>query len=238
MHVLITGGLGFIGSHLALALRKRGLRVTAVDNEWFNGVPLTSAQSAVVDERRRQLQDAGVDVLGADLHDTRVTGALLAQIEPSHIAHLAGLSRADIGIRDPLLAVRANVTATACLLTEAARLQGLERVLFVSSSMVYGHFESKIASEDHPRRPIEPYGATKLAAETLMHAWARSQDFEAVVVRPTAVYGTGDFNSRVVQRFVENAIAGIPLELYANGEERLDFTWVEDAAAGSSHVLR
>ena len=237
MRVLVTGGLGFIGSHLGETLAKAGHEVVAVDSGWFNGLPLLPEHQSEVQDRRTRLANAGVTVLEADLLAEGAADDVLARVAPTHVVHLAGLARADLAARTPMVAVAANLDATARLLDACARTPGFQRLLFVSSSMVYGHFEHGVAAEDHPCRPIDPYGATKLACEALVWSWARRTPFEAVVVRPSVVYGPGDFNHRVTQIFLDNALAGRPLMLFAGGLERLDFTYVSDAVAGMALCL-
>jgi len=237
VRVLITGGLGFIGSHLAQTLAAAGHEAVAVDSAWFNGVPLQPAHQAEVAGRRERLARCGARVVEADLLVEGAAEDVLAQVRPTHLVHLAGLARADVAARAPMVAVSANLDATARMLDACTRSPGFQRLLFVSSSMVYGHFETGVAAEEHPCRPIDPYGATKLAGEALVWSWARRTPFEAVVVRPSVVYGPGDFNGRVTQLFLDNALAGRPLVLFAGGLERLDFTYVTDAAAGMRACL-
>jgi len=237
VRVLVTGGLGFIGSHVAESLARTGHEVFAVDNTWFNGVPLQPAHEAEVQARRERLAACGARVVEADLLTEQGAPEAFRQVQPTHVLHLAGLARADVAARSPMVAVAANLDATARLLDACARQPGFQRLVFVSSSMVYGHFDTPVATETHPCRPIDPYGATKLACEALVWSWARRTPFEAVVVRPSVVYGPGDFNGRVTQLFLDNALAGKPLVLFAGGIERLDFTYVTDAAAGMAACL-
>ncbi len=237
MRVLITGGLGFIGSHVTEHFAKAGHEAFAVDNTWFNGVPLLPAHQAEVDARRERLARCNARVLEADLLAEGAALEVFRQVRPTHALHLAGLARADVAAREPLIAVSANLDATARLLDACARQPGFRRLVFVSSSMVYGHFDNGVAAETHACRPIDPYGATKLACEALVMSWARRTPFEAVVVRPSVVYGPGDFNGRVTQLFLDNALAGKPLVLFAGGLERLDFTFVTDAVAGMTACL-
>ncbi|HEX8317662.1 DegT/DnrJ/EryC1/StrS family aminotransferase [Longimicrobium sp.] len=231
MRVLVTGGLGFVGGYVCAELARCGIEAVAVDNGWFNGEPLEPAAVLEVDRRRARLAALdGVSFREVDLRDREAVHAVVADCRPTHVLHLAGLSRADVASRAPQLAFEANLAATNALLLACEAAGGAQRVVFASSSLVYGSFESDSAAETHPTRPEEPYGASKLAAEVLVTAWGRRTGVEAVIVRASAVYGPGDFNGRVVQRFVDAALAGRELELFDNGDEKLDFTWVEDAA--------
>lgn len=230
MRVLVTGGLGFLGAAVARRMRADGHDVTAVDSGWFNGCALTDADRAEVARRRASLASAGVALVDADLLDARGTRALLSDARPSCVVHLAGMSRVDLAAGDG--ALEPNVVLTQRLLTAVAATGAVARVVCASSSMVYGHFEDERASEAHPCRPLEPYGASKLACEVLLQAWSRAHAIESVIVRPTAVYGPGDFNRRIAARFVDAALAGEAMVLHGDGRERLDFTWVDDVADG------
>jgi len=235
--VLVTGGLGFIGSRLCETLDSLGADVRALDSAWFNGVPLDSAAQQEVARRRTRI---GANLVEVDLNDEPALAHTLADLAPTHVVHLAALSRADIAARDPTLAMRANVDATDALLRclrAGAPRRTLRRIVHVSSSMVYGNFSAPIASESHPTLPIEPYGTSKLEGERRAIAWSQRAGVECVVVRPSAVYGPGDFNGRVPQRFVEAAAQGRPLRILGDATARLDFTYVDDVVDGLVRTL-
>lgn len=208
--------------------------MTGVDSGWFNGQPLNEAARAEVARRRDALTRAGVLVVDGELRDGSFVRTVLHDTKPERVAHLAGLSRMDLAASDGALVP--NLVLTQTLLT-ALEGSALTRVMFASSSMVYGHFEHERAAETHPCRPMEPYGASKLAGEVLVQAWGRTHSVETVVVRPTAVYGVGDFNRRICTRFVDAALAGDDLVMLADGLERLDFTWIDDVAEGMALAL-
>ena len=104
--------------------------------------------------------------------------------------------------------------------------------------MVYGNFVKPLADEEHPTNPICNYGTTKLAGEVLTRGMSNRYDFEHTIIRPSAVYGPGDYNHRVVQLFLEKAMKGETLMLQGGGESRLDFTYVEDLAEGFVLALK
>ena len=106
------------------------------------------------------------------------------------------------------------------------------RLVFASSSMVYGDFLTPKVDEEHPKNPKDIYGAFKLAGEIVVRAYARNYDIDTVMVRPSAVYGPLDANNRVIQKFVKAALAGKSLTVDGDGSMKMDFTFVEDCADG------
>lgn len=233
MRVLVTGGLGFIGSRLLETLAAQGLDAVGLDASFFNGVPLTGGQRATVDARRRAL---GARLIELDVRSPDL-GSALSELRPTHVVHLAGLSRADLALGADGLAFEANVAATQALLDALASYGGARRLILASSSMVYGDFEDERCSELHPCRPREPYGASKLACEVLAQAFGRHRGCAVWIVRPSAVYGPGDFNGRVTERFARAALHGEPMVLFDEGREALDFTYVDDLVAGLALAL-
>jgi dTDP-4-amino-4,6-dideoxygalactose transaminase/nucleoside-diphosphate-sugar epimerase len=228
VRVLVTGGLGFIGSRLITTLRARNVEAVGLDAALFNEVPLTEDQRQTVEGRRRALDAELIelDVRSPDL------GAVLARVRPTHVVHLAGLSRADLALGADGLAFEGNVATTQALLDALTRYGGAQRLILASSSMVYGDFEDAGCSELHPLCPREPYGASKLACEVLAQAYGRCSGCAVWVVRPSAVYGPGDFNGRVTERFARAALRGEPMVLFDGGRQALDFTYVDDLVDG------
>jgi nucleoside-diphosphate-sugar epimerase len=108
----------------------------------------------------------------------------------------------------------------------------VRRVVFASSSFVYGDFRYEPADEEHPTEPVDVYGGTKLAGEALVKGFSRRFGAEYVIARLSAVYGATDANRRVSQVFVERALLGEPLTLDSGGASRIDFTYCNDVAAG------
>lgn len=235
--VLVTGGLGFIGTHLVERLLRRRIDTVVVDNGWNNGQPLKVHEQEELARRKQLVTQGGARLEAVDLRNFEATRDLIDRVQPTHVAHLAGLSRVDLAQANPNAAFSANVATTQALLSALAPHSTFRRFVFASSSMVYGHFESPVATESQPCRPIEPYGATKLAAEVLVSSWGRQRGVETVIVRPSAVYGPGDFNRRVPELFVEAALAGRSLLLHEGGRQRLDFTFVDDTADGVERAL-
>ncbi|NTW99527.1 MAG: NAD-dependent epimerase/dehydratase family protein, partial [Geobacteraceae bacterium] len=134
--------------------------------------------------------------------------------------------------RQTTAAVDINIKGTANLLEAVRAVGSVRRFVFISSSFVYGDFCYSPADELHPLNPIELYGATKLSGEFLTRAFGIRFGIEFSIVRPSAVYGHGDINGRVVQKMVEDARCGRPLAMHSGGESMLDFTHVDDTVSG------
>lgn len=228
--VFVTGGLGFIGYHLCSMLLNEGHSVAIYDA----AVSYLPVESGTVQRqfayRRNSLSDRGTLTTGDTQDYVRLSEALMSA-QPEVVVHLAAIPLPAICNAEPLRAAQVNLTGTAALLAAIRTVASVRRVVFVSSSYVLGHFRREPADEAHPTSPIDVYGSTKLAGEVLVTGLARSVGLEWVIVRPSAVYGPTDANRRVVQVFIENALAGQPI-VVQSGESRLDFTYCEDVAAG------
>lgn len=215
----MLGGTGFIGAHLAARLVAAGHPVLAVDAERHFGDAAAPAVAEAARWRRETLL-GGVEVVRADVLDVGRLRALVLEQRPAAVVHLANLPLAWVAAGAPELAEEAILGATTSVL---AALDGVAtRLVYVSSSMVYGPFTRQPMPEAEPLRPAGRYGELKAAAE----ARVRSARPDAVVVRPSAVYGPGDANGRILQRLAEGASA------VDDPETALDFTWVGDLADG------
>lgn len=111
-------------------------------------------------------------------------------------------------------------------------VDSVQRFIYTSSSFVYGHFQYDPADENHLTHPIDIYGGTKLSCEILTKSYSERFGVEYTIIRPSAVYGPTDSNRRVSQIFIENALNGQPLNLHNGGKDKVDFTYVTDAAHG------
>jgi UDP-glucose 4-epimerase len=223
--VLITGGAGFIGSHLADAFVARGDRVLVVDD-------LSSG-------RRAQVPAA------AEFHQLDVRSEAAAKLVEGAGVHLLVHQAAQMdvrrSVRDPLFDADVNVLGTLNLL-EAARRGGVRQVLFASTGgAIYGEQERFPAGEDHPLRPVSPYGVSKLAVERYLYFYHAAHGLDAVCLRYANVYGARQSphgEAGVVAIFLDRLLAGEPATINGDGEQTRDYVHVADvvranlAAAG------
>lgn len=217
---LVTGGAGFIGSHLVEALLRGGHEVAVLDN-LFTG-------------KIQNLNGSGVELIEGDVTDPRLVWEAAAGV--SGIFHLAALGSVPRSFEDPRATSAANVGGTKAVIA-AARVSGVARVVLSSSSSVYGDNGTPVRRESHPPSPLSPYAESKLAAERLCLSSRADGGPEAVVLRYFNVYGPRqDPSSRyaaAIPRFVSRLIEGEPPQIYGDGEQTRDFTYVEDVVAGT-----
>jgi len=228
---LLVGGAGFIGAHVARRLLDADDEVVVLDAGVDYGRSPPAQTRALLEWRRRALLD-GAEIVTGDAGDAALLRALLARCAPERIVHLGNLPLADLAAADSAAARASIVDVTADVLAAAAALARPPSLTYVSSSMVYGDFATDPMGEAGPLRPRSPYGRLKLAAERRLTAAARSAGLGLTIVRPSAVYGPGDVNGRVLQRLVDAATAQAPFVLTAAPSTPIDFTWVQDVAAG------
>jgi nucleoside-diphosphate-sugar epimerase len=243
--VLLIGGAGFIGHHLALALAQRGAAVRIIDSLQVNNLhallgtppdtPHRERDFRILGERLDLLERAGIPLHVLDARDTEALAALVAELRPQSVVHLAAISHAGKSNQDPLRALDFNLGTLGKAL-EAARSVA-EHFVYFSSSMVYGNFPDGRATEESPCNPIGIYGALKYAGEKMVIAYNQVFGLPYTIVRPAALYGERCVSRRVGQVFIENALDGREITVAGNGSDALDFTYVGDLVDGVMGVL-
>jgi len=220
---LVTGGAGFIGSHLAEELVRRGHPVRVADN-FSTG------------KRGNLAHVPGVEILEGDLADPAVAARAVAGCEV--VLHQAAIPSVPRSVRDPVTSNRANIDATLNVLV-AARDAGVRRLVFAGSSSVYGDTPTLPKREDMPPRPLSPYALQKLAGEEYGRLFTRLYGFETVTTRYFNVFGPrqdpGSPYSGVISLFAKALLAGERPTVHGDGGQTRDFTYVANVVDG---VLR
>jgi nucleoside-diphosphate-sugar epimerase len=217
--VLVTGAAGFIGSHLCEALLAQGVLVRGLDA--FTTFYEPGRKRANI---AHLVKDPHFELVEGDLLHARLDAALDGVDAVAHLAGEPGVSTSWGPSFDRY--VDRNVMATHRLL-EAAVAQGVGRLVYASSSSVYGGEADALRAEGEPR-PYSPYGVSKLAAEALVGAYALSHGLSTVSLRYFSVYGPRQRPDMAAHRFIEALLDGRPLEVYGDGSQVRDFTYVGD----------
>jgi UDP-glucose 4-epimerase len=218
MHALVTGGGGFIGHHLARRLLDDGYEVRVLDN-FSSG-------------RRERLHGLAVALVEGDLRSYERAHAAVRDVDL--VFHLGALPSVPRSVQDPLTTGAVNVEGTLNVLL-AARDEGVKRVVFASSSSVYGLSGNLPKAERDQPLPVSPYGVSKLAAEHYCRAFTEVYDLETVNLRLFNVFGPGQDPlsqyAAVVPRFISAFAEGHTPVVYGDGLQTRDFTYVEDVVA-------
>src|SRR3954470_20233131 len=231
MRILVTGGAGFIGSHLVERLIATGHEVSILDD--FNDF---------YDPQIKRANIAGVagdvTIHRVDLRDSAGVNQLFHQEKFDSIVHLAARAGVRPSISEPQLYYDTNVSGTLHLL-EAARRTGIERFIFASSSSVYGICKTVPFSEDlHLTQTISPYAATKVAAEFLCSTYSHLYQMRVVALRFFTVYGARQRPDLAIHQFTRKIHAGEPIDQFGDGTTRRDYTYIDDIIQGTMAALK
>lgn len=230
MKYVVTGGAGFIGSHISAALLERGHDVVVVDN-LFSGKRsnLEGAQESVSSADPGTLTFVEASVLDAEA----LTGALKGAAAVFHQAAIASVPRS---FADPAATLRANIEGTAQVL-ECCRAVGVARVVMASSSSLYGDTPTLPKHEGMPLTPLSPYALSKAVDEQLLSMWSRQYGLETVGLRYFNIFGPRqDPNSEyaaVIPKFITRMLAGRAPTIYGDGGQSRDFTFIDNAVAAN-----
>jgi nucleoside-diphosphate-sugar epimerase len=222
--ILITGGAGFIGSGVARRLAARGDEVVAFD------IARSPRLEAALAEYRN------IEFVQGEITEWPQVVAVVQRGKPDAVVHCAAIVGVTNSLASPIGTFRVNVDGSLNLF-EAMRLNGVRRVVNLSSEETYGVFEQDKIDETHPNRPLAPYGISKFAVERLACDYVAAHGMEIVHVRTCWVYGPGLPRPRVPKIFVDAAVAGRALHLPGGGDYRVDHTYIDDCVDGIVKAL-
>jgi nucleoside-diphosphate-sugar epimerase len=237
--IALIGGAGFIGHHLALALAQQGASVEVIDSLQVNNLLFFVAADGeiacrdlyvrMLHQRLQLLRDAGIPVHPQDARDYHALSRILDQIHPQVIVHLAAVAHAGRSNKDPFSTFDHSLRTLENALDNS---RSIEQFIFLSSSMVYGNFLTAEVDEKHPLDPVGIYGALKVAGEKIVIAYHQVFGLPYTIIRPSALYGPRCVSRRVGQVFIERALDGSVLRIEGDGNEKLDFTYIDDLVEG------
>ncbi len=226
MKVLVTGGSGFIGHNVVRILEQQGHECIVIDTCTDYGFVPKEELTYLIDRRLRRIN---TQIRKIDIREGVFVDTIFKTYKPDVVIHMASFPRQKVVEQNPLLA--SDVMSNGLInLLEKSKQHNVKKFVYISSSMVYGNFETDV-DETAQCNPIGQYGIMKFMGEKLVEDYGRRGCFEHVIIRPSAVYGEWDVEDRVVSKFMTKAMRGETLKV--NGpDEVLDFTYVEDTAQG------
>jgi nucleoside-diphosphate-sugar epimerase len=244
--ILIVGGAGFIGHNLAIKLKKLGAKVSVLDalivNNLYsvkkneNNLPFPKLALKILNQRFQLLKKNKIPVIKVDARDYFKLSNAINYIKPQVIIHLAAVSHANRSNKDPHSTFDHSLRTLENTLDNAK--SNIEHFVFLSSSMVYGNFKKKEVKENDECNPIGIYGALKFSAEKIIKAYGQTFDLPYTIIRPSALYGERCISRRVGQIFIESALNKSKILINGDGEEKLDFTYIEDLMDGIICALK
>lgn len=232
--ILVTGGAGFIGSHLCEALLKGGNKVLVIDN--FNNYYYPAIKMNNIEEVKQTCRDNNIDldnfkVFEGDIRDTKFLMEIFTN-KIDLIMHLAAMAGVRPSIQDPALYYDVNITGTVNLL-EKCRENNIKQFVFASSSSVYGNNEKvPFAEGDRVDNPISPYAATKKSGELLCHTYHHLFDMNIACLRFFTVYGPRQRPDLAIHKFTKLIVEDKAIPFYGDGSTSRDYTYVEDIVSG------
>ena len=230
-YCVVTGGGGFIGSHIVEGLLRRGHGVRVVDD-------FATGAHANLNAVKKQLKADGVDfsldIVAGSILDTHTLSAAMAGVE--YVYHEAALPSVAFSVQEPLLSNRVNIEGTLCVLI-AARDAGVKRVIYAGSSSAYGDNPELPKREDHPTNPLSPYAVAKLTGEHYCRLFTQLYSLETVTLRYFNVFGARQNpNSQyaaVIPKFITALLKGEALPIFGDGEQSRDFTHIANVVHGN-----
>ena len=225
MNILLTGGAGFIGFHVAKALLERGDKVTIVDN--FNDY----YDVKLKEDRIKELGN-DIEVIKADISDNNLMDNIFKNHKFNKICHLAAQAGVRYSLENPIEYEKSNILGTLILL-EMAKKYNIKDFVFASSSSVYGgNKKIPFSEDDKVDNPVSLYAATKKSSELLAYTYHHVYGLNCTGLRFFTVYGEFGRPDMALFKFVKNILEDKPIDIYNNGNMKRDFTYISDVTDG------
>ena len=227
MKILITGGAGFIGSHLCDKYTKNGDTVLCLDN-FMNGNLMNI---------RHLLNYRNFKLINGDIRDFDLLEKMMRDVDA--VFHLAAQIHVDRSIIEPKLTYEINVLGTQNIL-EVARMYDVEKVIHASTSEVYGSAQYAPMDEKHPLNAPHPYGASKIAADRMCYAYIETYGMNICIMRPFNLYGPRQKDSGyggAISLFTKRVLSNMPPIIYGDGEQTRDYTYIDDIVDAYDLIL-
>ena len=238
--VALIGGAGFIGHNLALKLKELGAEPHVIDSLQVNNLGAFTCVDShdlnaklyveFINERLDRLRSAEIPLHIVDARDYQLLSRHLSALNPDVVIHLAAVAHANRANKDPYHTFDHSMRTLENALDSVRGSH--THFIYFSSSMVYGNFNGEAVQEDRHCEPLGIYGALKYSGEKLTIAYSQVFDLPYTIIRPSALYGERCVSRRVGQAFIENAIRGKDLTVNGDGNDGLDFTYVQDLIQG------
>lgn len=236
--IALIGGAGFIGHNLAISLKNRGHEAIVIDSLSVNNlISFTDGEiknrklySSILNQRMDLMHENSIDINIEDAREYNSMSILLDRYRPDIIIQLAAVSHANKSNKDPHTTFDHTLRTLENTLDIARSFNS--HVIYLSSSMVYGHFNTKVVTEETLCNPLGIYDTLKYTGEQIVKAYNRVFETPYTIIRPSALYGERCVSRRVGQIFIENAVQGLEISINGDGSDKLDFTYIEDFIQG------
>jgi len=236
--ILLTGGCGFIGHNLAIYLKKKNYDVTVLDSLSVNNllsftdkeITNQNLYRSILNERINLLNLNSIDLKVVDSRDYHAYSKIYSELMPDIVIHLAAVSHANKSNKDPHSTFDHSLRTLENTLDVCRKNK--THVIYFSSSMVYGNFNSNVVDEETPCNPLGIYGNLKYAGELIVKSYNQVFGMPYTIIRPSALYGERCVSRRVGQIFIENLVSKKQIFINGDGEDKLDFTYIDDLVNG------